>query len=416
MSILLLFSYLFILILIGLYFHLERRRFTIIPLYTYLSVLTVYLHTITDLNFTTEFFGLKFLISSTAYFPVLITMILATYLFDGMKAAKNALGIILFFSFLHIITLYFFGVITYDTSILKLGLQELYYYFWSILALIIDIFILVIVWEHLTKLKISNNFLKTFITLTFILFVDAFVFVTGVFFGTELYFPILKADFFTRFFVSIFVSLIFYKYLLFSEYEEEKRDKPEKMIDIFSLKGLAQRQIEELKNNLDKQLSLEKDLREAQEVNELVISGSSAGIWDWDILTNNEKWSAKFYELLGYDDKEIVSSHSKFLEILHKEDFKLVESSIEKHFELNKPYQIEIRLKIKNGDYKWFLTSGKAKFDKNGKPVRMVGSIIDVDDRKQFQIKLERMNKLMVDRELEMVKLKQDLNTTEKSK
>ncbi len=127
----------------------------------------------------------------------------------------------------------------------------------------------------------------------------------------------------------------------------------------------------------------------------LAVKGINAGIWDWDVKTNKEWWSPKFYELLGYDDKEIEASLSNFEAMLHPSDKKATFDLVDLHFKDETPFLIEYRLKTKSGEYRWFLGSGHAKLDENKKPVRMVGSIIDIGEFKSAKEELQTMFKLI---------------------
>jgi PAS domain S-box-containing protein len=116
---------------------------------------------------------------------------------------------------------------------------------------------------------------------------------------------------------------------------------------------------------------------------ELAVKSTAAGVWEWiNIEEGIVWWSAKYYELLGYKDQEIKASYEAFLEMLHPDDMPRFEETIKKHAEDNEPYMIEYRIRTKNGDYKWFLASGQTSRDSNGKPLKMVGSIIDIHHKK----------------------------------
>jgi PAS domain S-box-containing protein len=123
----------------------------------------------------------------------------------------------------------------------------------------------------------------------------------------------------------------------------------------------------------------------------LVVEAVSAGIWDWDIFSNEEWWSARFYELIGYAPGEIPSTYETWLEhILHPDDKKAVLDAVHRHLATQAPYRIEIRQKHKTLGYRWFETHGIARFDVDGKPLRMVGSTIDIHSKKEGQILQEK--------------------------
>lgn len=122
---------------------------------------------------------------------------------------------------------------------------------------------------------------------------------------------------------------------------------------------------------------------------ELIINGIEAGIWDWDLQYDTVWWSSKFYELLGYEAGEINTSFNAFFNsLLHKDDKEKVEQLLEEHLYQKKPYKTEIRLLCRSGEYKWFQTSGQAMWNKEGKPIKMAGSIIDITETVNYKSSL----------------------------
>ena len=112
--------------------------------------------------------------------------------------------------------------------------------------------------------------------------------------------------------------------------------------------------------------------------------GTTAGVWDWlDVNTTNVWWSPQFYTLLGYHAAELIPSFDSFNTLLHPLDHERTYKMLNEHLTKGTPYNIEYRLKVKSGQYRWFLACGQAKFDDNGKAQRMVGSIVDIDEQKK---------------------------------
>ncbi len=126
--------------------------------------------------------------------------------------------------------------------------------------------------------------------------------------------------------------------------------------------------------------------READMKFKLAVEGTTAGLWDW-ISVNEEQewWSSQFYHLLGYEDQEIPSTLGTFKDLLHPEDQELTFKMVDRHLNKKSPFVVEYRLKHKSGKYRWFLGSGKATWDDDGKPDRMVGTIIDIHARKMAE-------------------------------
>ena len=124
-------------------------------------------------------------------------------------------------------------------------------------------------------------------------------------------------------------------------------------------------------------------IKESQERYQLAVSGTHAGLWDWNILTNEVYYSSSLKEMLGYSPAEFPDHFSSFTNVMHPEDLESVRAALDKHLDLlQNKYDVEFRLRMKSGDYRWFHARGKAVRKKQGKPYRMVGSIVDVTERK----------------------------------
>ncbi|MFV1883168.1 MAG: PAS domain-containing protein [Balneola sp.] len=148
---------------------------------------------------------------------------------------------------------------------------------------------------------------------------------------------------------------------------------------------------------------------------DLSIEAINAGIWDWYIPDGTEWWSDKFHSLLGYKPGEISASYSTFLyELLHPEDREKVEKAVKAHLEKRESYKLEIRMKAKDGHYRWFETVGQASWDYKGEPIRMVGSIIDIEEKKQFESQLSSDEQVLRIQKEELEKALTDLSEIQK--
>jgi PAS domain S-box-containing protein len=130
----------------------------------------------------------------------------------------------------------------------------------------------------------------------------------------------------------------------------------------------------------------EEKLQDSEERFALATRGSGHGLWDWADTSRSEVWwSPRLYEMLGYQNGEIESSLNSFNLLLHPDDRDKVQDAIDTHLKNGDMYDIEIRMETKSGAYRWFRTCGAAIKNAKGRPVRMSGSLIDIDDRKQAE-------------------------------
>lgn len=166
----------------------------------------------------------------------------------------------------------------------------------------------------------------------------------------------------------------------------------------------AEQLIRETNKKLEKEVKTRtNELEESEQRFELAVAGTSAGVWDWvDIESDKEWWSPKFYELLGYENLEIPPSLESFKKIVHPDDYEKTMELLNKHLEKHKKFEIEYRLKTKKGEYKWFLGSGQAEWNKDGTPKRMVGTIVDIDQKKKAEKLLKERSKQLEQKNKEL--------------
>jgi len=137
----------------------------------------------------------------------------------------------------------------------------------------------------------------------------------------------------------------------------------------------------------------EEALRESEERLRLVINATKDGIWEWDIQNNQEYFSPRWCETIGYlfDDPELPHTYNSWASRIHPDDYDRVISAMNNHLEKGTKYDVDYRHRHKSGEYRWQNSIGQAVFDESGKPTKMVGCIRDITERKQMEQKLEEM-------------------------
>jgi len=123
-------------------------------------------------------------------------------------------------------------------------------------------------------------------------------------------------------------------------------------------------------------------IRESQERFELSVRGSGDALWEYNDKTGESWFSPRFIEFLGYDDSEISATMDTWTEHLHPDDSDAATGAFETHIESNEPYDLEYRMRTKQGEYRWFRARAKSLRDKTGQAYRTSGSISDITDRK----------------------------------
>lgn len=152
-----------------------------------------------------------------------------------------------------------------------------------------------------------------------------------------------------------------------------------------------------LKNNELRLNSVLKELEIHKQRMELAFKGSNAGLYDWDIKNDSIYHSSIWKNMLGYDENELNSfCLDDFYHMVHPDDRESSRQKLKEYLnKKNHRYTEELRIKTSDGIYKWFMDSGVAEWDKLGRPVRLVGSIIDISEMKEAEAQIRLQNKML---------------------
>ena len=136
-------------------------------------------------------------------------------------------------------------------------------------------------------------------------------------------------------------------------------------------------------------ISMVRRIEASEERLKIAVDGTSDGLWLWDTKTD-EVWHApQWLRLLGFGDgATLPNTYEAWESRIHPDDRDRVLDGLRRHLEGNEPYDCELRLKTKSGDYRWFRDRGIATRDKAGNPVKMGGSIQDITDLKLAEERL----------------------------
>jgi PAS domain S-box-containing protein len=141
-----------------------------------------------------------------------------------------------------------------------------------------------------------------------------------------------------------------------------------------------------------------KKLREISNLHELVIAGTTAGLWKWkDVNKDEQWWSPRYYQLLGYKNDEIPASSANLNDLIHADDRVKVAQVLKDYLAGTRTdMEVEYRMRSKSNEYKWFLGSGEAQFEKDThRPIRVVGSIVNIDHKKKYELALANQAALL---------------------
>jgi PAS domain S-box-containing protein len=152
----------------------------------------------------------------------------------------------------------------------------------------------------------------------------------------------------------------------------------------------------------------ESNLAEAQRLAHL-------GSWDWNIETNELFWSDEIYRIFGLAPNEFGATYEAFLTSVHPDDREYVMKSVEEALKNHKRYDIEHRVVQKGGDIRLVNERAEVTFNNEGSPVRMIGTVQDITERKQaeeaLRDALEEVEKLKSKLQAENIYLQEEIKT-----
>ncbi len=131
-------------------------------------------------------------------------------------------------------------------------------------------------------------------------------------------------------------------------------------------------------------------IKEQRERLEMALIGGGAGMWDWDMQTDDAVYDERWADILGYSLDEVESDNSFFERHTHPDDLERVYDDIDRHARGEIPYlDQEIRMRHKDGSWRWVLDRGRiVERAADGTPLRMVGTHVDITERKEAEQRL----------------------------
>ncbi len=118
----------------------------------------------------------------------------------------------------------------------------------------------------------------------------------------------------------------------------------------------------------------------------MIIDGTAAGTWEWNVQTGEMRVNARWAEIVGYRLEELEPVCQKtFLTLVHPDAIALSDAALEDHFEgRSDNYVCLLRMRHKNGQWMWIHDRGRVfEWDGQGWPLWMAGAHADVTELQQ---------------------------------
>ncbi|MGI0484093.1 PAS domain-containing protein [Pantanalinema rosaneae CENA516] len=129
----------------------------------------------------------------------------------------------------------------------------------------------------------------------------------------------------------------------------------------------------------------EEHLRQSAERLRIAQQAANAGVWDWDITTNQVTWSEEYYHLYGLDPATTAPSYENWLKSIIPADRDRVDQISHQALVHQTDLNVEFRICHPTHGERWLTAIGQTFYDQHQQPQRMTGIALDITDRKQIE-------------------------------
>jgi PAS domain S-box-containing protein len=134
-----------------------------------------------------------------------------------------------------------------------------------------------------------------------------------------------------------------------------------------------------------------RELRDSNERLALSMKASQSGTFDWDAKTDVNVWSDELLALYGLEREEFVGTFEGWLDCLVPEDREKGKAAVLGSLDTG-AFELEFRIRRQDtGEVRWMYGRGQVFYDRDGKPERMIGTNVDITERKHAEEEREKV-------------------------
>ncbi len=173
---------------------------------------------------------------------------------------------------------------------------------------------------------------------------------------------------------------------------------------LLSIMEDAEHYNEDLKREVSERKRAERETARTRDNMDLILRGGDLGYWDWDIPANTYTYNPRFAGILGLNQEERVSDLDWRKRNIHPDDYANVIRTLKTHLEgKTDTYTCEYRLRRGEKDWLWVLDRGRVvERGPANAPHRMAGTLLEITDRKEYELEMKEANRLLNKRSREL--------------
>ena len=150
----------------------------------------------------------------------------------------------------------------------------------------------------------------------------------------------------------------------------------------------APRALLEINRDITERKLAEEQLRNLTERLSLAMRSASIGVWDLDLHTNTTVWDDTIFAMFGIP-KVVPMAYEKFTQRVHPDDLPKVQASVERAIQGKTQEFVEFRINRPDGSLRHIYSAEGAVLDERGNVIRVVGTAVDITERKQMEAQIE---------------------------
>lgn len=166
---------------------------------------------------------------------------------------------------------------------------------------------------------------------------------------------------------------------------------PDRELDCRQLLDELRRANERLRAEAVDRERAEHEARLSEQRLKLALDIVNMGTWDWDILADTILWSDNVEPVHGLEHGSFDHRYESWLALVHPEDRARVSELVSAALtDGTGEYDAELRICRPDGEVRWLRARGQAYFDESSTPLRMVGTVVDITERRLAEDQLRR--------------------------
>lgn len=150
-----------------------------------------------------------------------------------------------------------------------------------------------------------------------------------------------------------------------------------------------------VKEDVTDRVHTEFALRKSQERLQRALVIGKIALWEWDIADDSVYYSPEWALLVGAPHFGESGTLAEWLDRIHPDDLMLLKRDLSRDRALAKSsWERQFRLRDDSGEYRWILMNASCEYDSEGKPIRLIGTNVDISERKRLEHEFEQAQKL----------------------